>query len=201
MAKLDKTTLILGAVVLGGVLYFLLKKPAPIGVPVGVPIVSTVGIPEVPTSAYPALSGCEGQMIAMAEQQLGLPRSELTVRSLRPDDLGLGSIWSVNLAVANSWNTVINTTVADNRFVCLKSVSYSGTAAESVRVIAGSSVVAEFSIEHIPGITTTHTASIQDIIVEQNLPIRIEVYASAISATDNVILSGTVVEKRGLVVW
>jgi len=31
------------------------------------------------------------------------------------------------------------------------------------------------------------------------MPIRIEVYASAISATDTLILSGTVVEKRGMV--
>ena len=194
-----QTMLILGAVLVGGVLYFLLRKPTPtVGVPVGVP---TIGVPRAPTSAYPALSGCQGQMIAMAEQQLGLSRDQLTVRSLRPDDLGLGSTWSMNLANINAWNTTVNTTVADNTFICLNSVSYSGTAAESVRVIAGSSVVAEFSIEHIPGITTTHTASIPDIIIEQNLPIRIEVYASAVSATDNVILSGTIVEKRGLVVW
>jgi len=200
MAK-DKTTLILGAILVGGVLYFLLKKPASVGVPVGGPVVSTVGEPRAPTSAYSALSGCQGQMIAMAEQQLGLSRDQLTVRSLRPNDLGLGSIWSVNLANINSWNTVINTTVADNTFICLNSVSYSGTAAESVRVIAGSSVVAEFNIERIPGISTTQTASIPDIIVEQNLPIRIEVYASAVSATDNLIISGTVVEKRGMLVW
>ena len=190
-----ETTIIL--VLLGAVgAYLLFKKPAP-AVALAPVVPGVVGVPAV----APLPAGCEGQMIAMAEQQLGLSRDQLTVRSLRPDDLGLGSIWSLNLA-AVGWNTgVINTTVSDNRFVCLKSISYSGTAAEAVRVTAGSSVVAEFNIEQIPGITTTHTASIPEIIVEQNLPIRVDVYASAISATDNLIISGSVVEKRGMLVW
>ncbi len=191
MAK-KETMWIIGAVVVGGVLYFLLKKPE---VVVRAPAVGVTGVPVAPSAQLPP--GCQVQMIMLAEQQLGLSMDQLTVRSLRPDDLGLGSTWSMNLA-GIGWNTTVNTTVADNTFICLNSVSYSGTAAESVRVTAGSSVVAEFNIERIPGITTTHTARIPDIIVEQNLPIRIEVYASAVSATDNVILSGTVVEKRGL---
>jgi len=187
--------LILGALGIGG-LILLLRKPAP--TVAMAPAVA--GVPGVaPSSAYPAMTGCEGQMIAMAEQQLGLSRDQLTVRSLRPNDLGLGSVWSINLANANAWNQVINTNVADNRFICLKSVSYNGTAAESIRVTAGSSVVLETNIEQIPGITTTHTASIREVVVEQNMPIVVDVYASAVSATDNLILSGTVVEKKGLV--
>ena len=167
--------------------FFILRKPAD-------PTVTAVGVPTV--AAYPA--GCEGEMIQMAEQQLGLSRDQLTVRSLRPNDLGLGSIWSVNLANINSWNTVINTSIGSDRFVCLKSVSYSGTAAESIRITAGGSVVLETNIERIPGITTTHTASIREVIVEQNQNIRIEVYASAVSATDNLIISGSVVERKGI---
>ena len=187
--------LIIGTLGIAG-LIFLLRKQAP-GATAGI-TTPAVAPPSTPTSAYPALSGCEGKMIELAQQQLGLSRDQLTVRSLRSNDLGLNT-WSFNLATAGAWNTVINANVGDNRFICLKSVSYSGTAAESIRVTAGSSVVAEFSIESIPGVTTTHTASISDIIVEQNMPIRIEVYASAISATDNVILSGSVVEKKGMV--
>ncbi len=197
MAK-NQTMLILGVVGALALFFLMREKEEPVvGVmPAGVPGVA----PAVPTSAYPAYPvGCEGEMIAMAEQQLGLSRDQLTVRSLRPNDLGLGSIWSVNLANINAWNTVINTTVADNRFICLKSISYSGTAAEAVRVTAGASVAAEFNIEQIPGITTTHTASIPNVVAEQNQNIRVEVYASAVSATDNLILSGVVVEKRGMV--
>lgn len=196
MAKSNQTLwIILGALGIGG-LILLLRKPAPIVA--GVPARAVT--PEVPAVAEaPLPAGCESEMILLAEQQLGLSRDQLTVRSLRPDDLGLGSTWSMNLASANAWNTTVSTTISDNRFVCLKSISYAGTAAESIRVIAGGSVVLETNIQRIPGITTTHTANIREVIVEQNMPIRIEVYASAVSATDQLIISGSVVEKRGLV--
>jgi len=199
MAK-DQTTLIL--VLLGIVgAFLLLKKPAVARarVPAGVSGIAPGVAPAITPSPLP--SGCESQMIAMAEQQLGLSRDQLSVRSLRPNDLGLGSTWSVNLASANAWNTVINASVPSGRFVCLKSVSYSGTAAEAIRVNAGASTVLETNIEMIPGITTTHTASIPDVIVQQNQNITVQVYASAVSATDNLILSGVVVEQRGMVVW
>ncbi len=198
MAKTNKMLwIILGALGIGVI--FLLRKPSAVArapARVGVPV---PGVGVAPTAPAPLPAGCEGQMILLAEQQLGLPREELTVRGLRPDDLGLGSTWSMNLAVANSWNTTVSTNVGDNRFICLKSVSYQGTDAEAIRIIAGGSVVLETNIQRIPGITTTHTASIRNVIVEQNNPITIQVYASAVSATDTLIISGTVVEKRGMV--
>ena len=177
--------LLFGTLGIAGIIgLFLYKKkvavPPEVAVPVGVP------------------TTCREMAIFEAMRQLGLPREELTVRNLRPEDLGLAT-WSMNLAVANAWNTTVNTNVADNRFMCITGVSYAGSAAESVRVTAAGSTVAWFSIEQVPGITTTHHVDIRPILVEQNEPIRIEVYASAVSATDNVILEGAVVEKRGIV--
>jgi len=183
--------LILGALGIGG-LILLLKKPAP-AVAAGVPVsagdlVTPSGVP----------TTCREKAIFLAQQQLGLPESELTIRSLLPQDLGL-TTWSLNLASANAWNTgVINTNVADNRFLCITGVSYSGTAAEQIRVQVGASTVAQFSIEQVPGITTTHHVDISPILAQQNLPVSVDVYASAISATDNVILEGITVEKRGM---
>lgn len=190
---MDNKTLLIIATLGIAALFFLFKKDAPavampagIGVPVSVPV-------SVPTT-------CRERAIVAAMQQLGLPESELTVRSLIPQDLGL-TTWSLNLAAANAWNAgVINTSVADNRFLCITGVSYSGTAAEQIRVRVGASTVAQFSIEQVPGITTTHHIDIAPIFAQQNLPVQVDVYASAISATDNVILEGTTVEKRGMVV-
>ena len=123
-------TLLLMTAVVGLGLFFLMKRDTA-GTRVGIP---AVGMPAgAPAGVAPAMAplppGCTGQMIAMAEQQLGIPRSGLTVRSLRPNDVGLGSTWSMNLATAGAWNTTVNSAVADNTFVCLNSVSYSGTAA------------------------------------------------------------------------
>ena len=200
MTKTNQTLwIILGALGIGG-LILLLRKPAPIVA--GVPAMVPVGVPGVvptviPTAPLPA--GCESEMILLAERQLGLPRSELRIRSLRAADLGLNT-FNVNLA-AVGWNTgVINTNVADNRFICLRGITYSGTAAETVRISVGASVVAEFSVERATAITTTHHIDIPEIIAEQNTPIRVDVFASVISATDNIIFEGIVCEKAGLLI-
>jgi len=174
-------------------LIFLLRKPAP----VVEALPARVGVPGVPAVAPTVPTTCRERAIQLAVQQLGLPESELTVRGLIPQDLGL-TTWSFNLA-AVGWNTVINTNVADNRFLCITGVSYSGSACEQIRVRVGASTVAHFSIEQVPGITTTHHVDISPILAQQNLPVVIEAYASAIAATDNVILEGTTVEKRGMV--
>ncbi len=191
MKKNTTLLLILGTLGIAG-LYFLLKKPAVAALPAVAPA------PGVPAVAEPVPTTCREKAIFLAKQQLGLPESELTVRSLIPSDLGL-TTWSLNLANANAWNTgVINTNVADNRFLCITGVSYAGTSAEQVRVTVGASTVANFNIERIAGITTTHHIDIAPILAQQNLPVRVDVYASAVSTTDNVILVGTTVEKRGL---
>ncbi len=191
----NKTILwILGALGLTG-LFLFLKKPAP--VVAALPAVAGVpGAVPAPKEAVPTT--CREKAIYLAKQQLGLPESELTVRSLIPQDLGL-TTWSLNLA-AVGWNSgVINTAVADNRFICITGVSYAGTSAEQVRVRVGASTVANFNIERIAGITTTHHIDITPILAQQNLPVSVDVFASVISATDNVILVGTTVEKRGMV--
>ena len=181
---------ILGALGLTG-LFLLLKKPVPVIAP------AVVGVPAIVPEAVPTT--CRERAIALAQKQLGLPIEELTVRSLIPQDLGL-TTWSLNLANTNAWNNgVINTVVADNRFLCITGVSYAGTSAESVRVRVGASTVANFNIERIAGITTTHHIDITPILAQQNLPVSVDVYASVVSATDNVILVGTTVEKRGMV--
>jgi len=191
---MDNKTILLIIATLGiAGLFFLMKKPAPAVSMAGMPAI-TPGMPVV------APTTCQGRAIALAMQQLGLPESELTVRSLIPQDLGL-TTWSLNLAVANAWNPgVINASVADNRFLCITGVSYAGTAAEQVRVRVGASTVAQFSIEQVPGITTTHHVDISPILAQQNLPVQVDIYASAISGADNVILEGVTVEKRGMVI-
>jgi len=191
--KMKKPTLWLIIATLGVAgLIFLLRKPTE---PARAPAV--VGVPGVPV-APPVPTTIQGQLIATATQQLGLPESELTVRSLLPQDVGLNT-WTFNLTGVGGWNTVANTNVGDNRFIAITGVSYAGTVAEQIRVTAASSVVAYFSIQHVPGITETHHIDIRPIIVEQNEPVRIEIYSSAAAGADEVVLEGITVEKRGMV--
>jgi len=192
--KNQTTMILLGITAIVGI-YLLMKKPS-IGGDGGVSVAPAVGVP---SGAVAIPTTCQGKAIALASQQLGLPESELTVRSLLPQDLGLAT-WSLNLTAVGGWSAnVINTAVADNRFLCITGVSYAGTAAEQVRVRVGASTVAQFSIEQVPGITTTHHIDISPILAQQNLPVQVDVYSSAASATDNVILEGVTVEKKGMV--
>ena len=183
--------IILGALGIGGLILFLRKPTTVARAP------AVAGVPGVPAPPTPMPTTCQERAIQLAEQQLGLSRDQLTVRSLIPQDLGL-TTWSFNLA-AVGWNTVINTNVGDNRFLCITGVSYAGTACEQIRVRVGASTVAHFSIEQVPGITTTHHVDIRPILAQQNLPVVIEGYASAVAGTDNVILEGVTIEKRGMV--
>lgn len=193
MAKDNQIKWILGAVVVGGVLYFILKKPE---VAVArAPAVGVPGMPIAPSVAEPTT--CRERAIQLAVQQLGLPESELTIRSLIPQDLGL-TTWSLNLAAVGWNNGVINTNIADNRFCCITGVSYSGSACEQIRIRVGASTVAQFSIQQVPMITTTHHIDISPVLAQQNLPISVDAYASAISATDEVIFSGVTIERAGM---
>ena len=186
-----QTTFILGTIIVGGVLYFLFKKPD--GEVIRAP---AMGVPGVAPSVAPVREvGVRGQLISMAMQQTGLPEESLTIRSLLPCDLGLVT-WSMNLA-GIGWNATVNTSVASDRFIAITGISYAGSAAESVRVTGGGSRLAEFSIERVSGISTTHHIDIAPVIIQQNQNITIDVYASAVSATDNVILEGITVEPRG----
>jgi len=187
-----KTLLIIATLGVAGLIFYFWSKKGVTAA--GIPVAGPSGVVSAPSVAP---TTCQGRAIALAMQQLGLPESELTVRSLIPQDLGLNT-WSFNLAGAG-WNTVISTNVADNRFLCITGVSYAGTACEQIRVRVGASTVAQFSIEQIPGITTSHHADISPILAQQNLPVQIEAFASAVSAADNVILEGMTIEKRGMV--
>ncbi|KKK53901.1 hypothetical protein LCGC14_3090120 [marine sediment metagenome] len=193
MAKNKTMWLILGALGIGG-LILLLRKPK-VSARAGVPTrAGVLGVPAVAPTVAPTT--IQGKLIAIASQQTGLPESELTVRSLLPLDVGLAT-WSFNLTAVGGWNTVAAGNVASDRFIAITGVSYSGTVAEQIRISAASSTVAYFSIQHVPGITTTHHMDISPIIVQQNQPVIIEVYSSAAAGTDEVILEGMTVEPRG----
>ncbi len=187
----NKTILwILGALGLTG-LFLFFKKPAP------VVAISPAGVSGVPAVAEALPTTCRERAIQLAMKQLGLPREELTVRSLLPLDLGLQT-WSLNLANVGWNNGVINTAIADTRFCCLTGITYAGTSAEQVRIRVGASTVAQFSTERPQVITTTHHIDIAEVLMQQNLPVVVDVFASVISATDNLIFEGYTIEKKGI---
>lgn len=156
-----------------------------IGSATGDPAASTVGV--------------VGTMLAMAEQQLGIPRSELVVRGLRPEDLGLTTSWNFTSTAANTWETWVNSTIADNRFVSISGVSFGGSVFKQARIQAGARTSGVWNLTFIAGLISQLWYVPSPIIIQQNEPVSIDIIGTGV-ATESVSLMGSVVERRGLLI-
>ncbi|MHA1852600.1 MAG: hypothetical protein ACTSUF_03725 [Candidatus Heimdallarchaeaceae archaeon] len=184
--------IIIGGVGLG-IIYFLAtrtpsqeQQPLETEIPVG-------------PAAMPGVikTGIQGQLLAMASKQLGIPSSELVVRSLRPQDLGLTD-WNVTAAGAG-WVTMANTTVADNTFISFDGCSYGGTNFSQLRITAGARTAEYWMLDWIAGLESQVFYDTTPTIAQQNQPVIIDVYAKG-AGTESINIMGTVVERRGMVV-
>lgn len=168
-----------------GVLYLLSQKPATAGA-------------EGVTPATPKYS-LEDRLLSIASRQLGIPTSELVVRSLIPSDIGTTTY---NFPLNAGWNTIANTAVADNRFIALTGVTYGGATpvATEIRIQAGGRVAEYWNIQNLPLLQTPTFTDTSPTIVQQNQLLLIQVYATGASASENINFSGIVVERRGMTI-
>lgn len=175
---------LIGAGALGVAIYFLTRQPA-------APVVGA--IPAV--AAAPIKVGFEDRMIEMASKQLGLPREELTVRGLSPTDLGLTSF---NFPLVLGANTIVNHTVADNRFISVSGLTYVGAVASSMTIQAGGAMVEQYPIRWIAALEGATWHDTSPSIIQQNQTVIITVNATG-PATELIAILGLVVEKKGMV--
>ena len=174
-------------IIIGGlgaaVLYYLSTKPALGGA--AAPMVVEVK------------PGVQGNLLQRASQQLGIPQSELVVRGLRPQDLGLVT-WDIT-SVGAGWTSVANTAVADNTFISFDGCSYGGTNFTQMRIQAGARYMEYWPLTFITGLESQLWYDDSPSIAQQNQSVIIDVYAKA-GATETINLMGTVVERRGMVI-
>ncbi len=173
---------LVGAGALGLVAFFLTRPKA-------------VPSPTTAAPAAPVKVGIEGQMIELASRQLGVPREGLTVRGLSPSDLGLTSY---NFNLVSGSNTIVNTTIADSRFIAITGITYTGTVASSMTVQAGGRMVEAYPIRFIAELEGHTWHDTTPTIIQQNWPVTITVQATG-NATELIALDGIVVEKKGMV--
>lgn len=149
-----------------------------------------------PSAVTPVASGVEGQLIRMAQTQ-GAP--DYIVRSLTPTDLGLAS-WSVTAGGAG-WTNMVNTTVADQRWIAITGVSYyeATPLATQIRIQAGASMREYWPLTFIAGLQSHMWTDDTPPIAQQNQPVIIDVNFTG-AATETISLMGIVVEKRGMTV-
>lgn len=165
-----------------GLVYFLTKKPV------------TPAITVAPSAPVPIKIGIEEQMIEMASRQLGVSRDGLTVRGISPTDLGLTSF---DFPLVLGANTIVNTSVADSRFIAITDITYTGTVASSMAVQAGGRMVEQYPIRFISALQSKTWHDTTPTVIQQNWPITITVQATG-PATELIALGGIVIEKKGM---
>ena len=186
--KIKPITIILGVAGIGALIYFLTRKKeetiraAPVA-PAPVPIPKAT---------------VEGKLKQMAMKELNLGEEELTVRSLRPEDLGVSGAWSFNIGSANAWNNIISASLGDNRYLAITGVTYVGSAITQIRMVLGGSVNEIWNIQAIPAMETPKYIDLTPTAIKQNQSISIDVWSTA-TGTESLVFDGIVVEKKGLV--
>ena len=190
----------IGAIAVGAVIYyFLTQQPAPAAVVAGEARSEMVKVGMPSFTGTPPATGAGSNLLAIASQQLGIPQNELIMRSLRPEDIGLTTSFAFTSTAANTWENWVSTTIADNTFIALTGVAYSGTTFRQMRIQAGARYVEYWPLSFISGLESQLWFDSSPPIVEQNQPLVIDIISTA-AATEYPALMGTVVEKRGLVI-
>jgi len=164
------------------------------------PKLGTLGVGEL-ADLKAVEASIEEMLLDIASRELGVAREQLVVRDADPkEDFGLtNSVWSVDLATANAYNTAVDTTVADNRFIAIYGVNRASDNFTLVKFTSGAKVLDIWNVENVYGLENPIKVVKSPIILRQNTPIKIELYASTTGAARPLFFA-KVAEVKGKVV-
>lgn len=165
--------------------------PQPIPSPTSTPTINVTVVPEQKIST-------EDKMTNLAQTQLRLNQDELLSRGLLPSDLGVsGYSWS--FSVNTGWNTIVDSSIGNKRYVAITGVTYTGSNITQIKIHSGGSLAEIWDIESLGAFETPHYIDTTPTIMSEDDGVKIEVYAKA-SGTESIIFDGIVVEKKGMTV-
>ena len=148
------------------------------------PVVGTQGVAE-----FADLKALEAQvekaLLEKATRELGVPADQIVVRDADPeDDFGLtNKVWTVTPSSANAYNTYINKTIDDNKFVAIYGVA--AVDADNVTLIkisSGAKTLDIWDISQVQALQNKVKVTKSPILVRQNTQIKIELYATSTDA-------------------
>ncbi len=139
-----------------------------------------------------------GEIKRRAMQELGLSESEIIVRSLRPEDIGLTtSEWTIT-PTAGSWGDYVDVSVGDQRFLLINGVHKTTAYASQLRITREGKVAAIWNIQACPQLRDK-SLYFEPVFCDQNTLLHIEDYGITASA-EKLVLFGAVAEPKGLVI-
>lgn len=132
-----------------------------------------------------------------------LADQDIIIRPLRPEDLGLGTPeWTFNITTT-TWNTMINTTVADVTWIGIYGVLYAMSDTQAVTQLKVTSMNEVQRFWQIQGCNYTENSTFffdDPVIIDQNTNILLEGYGVANGSAEKICFLGVVVEKMGLLI-
>ena len=166
---------------------------------------------------YPKLEGVSleahrtavAKLTERAKKELKLGDEGIIKRSLRPEDLGLIGRWAFTITSTSGYHTMVNAaTISNTKFVSLEGVFYPKSSAQLItqlRIDRAGSIVRYWSIQGVNFLQDNMIFFDDPITLDQNQPITISGYnpttsTNAGASPEEIVLIGTVVEKRGLTV-
>lgn len=133
-----------------------------------------------------------------AMKELALPDSEIIVRPLRPQDIGLTTeVWT-DTSGAAAWADYVNTSVGDQKFVLINGVQKVDDDADVFKITREGKVAAIWNIQACEKLRDK-TQFFEPVLCDQNTLIHIELYGND-AQTVYPILFGAVAEPKGLTI-
>lgn len=133
-----------------------------------------------------------------AMKELGLPESEIVVRSLRPEDIGLTTPEWTDTAGSAAWADYVSTTVGDQKFILINGTNKSEAYITQVRITREGKVAAIWNIQACEKLRD-NSLFFEPVLCDQNTLLHIEQYGPG-GSTEELILFGAVAEPKGLTI-
>ena len=166
---------------------------------------------------YPKLEGVSldahrltvNKLTALAKRELKLGDDGIVKRALRPEDLGLTGRWGFVITSTSGYHTMVNAaTISNTKFVSIEGVFYPKSDAQLItqlEVNRSGSIVRYWTIQGANFLEDQIMLFDDPVTLGQNEPITIRGYnpttsTNAVASPEEVVLIGTVVEKKGLTV-
>jgi len=165
---------------------------------------------ELKGTALDARNKCCNEVLRRAQEQLGLPREEIILRSLRPEDIGYSAPKFKNsLTTTLGWNSLITTyTITDNRFVCISGVfteESTPTRVHQIKINRAGSDARIWNVQRVAIVEDNQMHVDDPIIIDQNTQLTITGYNGPLTTTgtstwEEFGFIGCVAEKRGMTI-
>ena len=166
---------------------------------------------------YPKLEGVPleahravvNKLTEFAKAELKLGDDKIVKRALRPEDLGLTGRWAFVVTSTSGYHTMVNAaTIANTKFVSLEGVFYPKSSEQLItqlRIDRAGSIVRYWHIQGVNFLQDNMIFFDDPVTLGQNQPITISGYnpttsTNAGASPEEIVLIGTVVEKKGLTI-